>query len=116
MQEKIQRKFFMGNGITTTDKAAKDLLGRDLKKLLQLLLNYRKGQLGAYFVPPIFISQVPEVVVLDYDAYNEKSENKGKHKGGLKGQIAERIMFLELQQYFEKTGDEVIAGVYLLIG
>ena len=51
-QEKIQRKFFMGNEITTTDKvkAAKDLLGRDHKKLLQLLLNYRKGQLGAYFV------------------------------------------------------------------
>ena len=69
-----------------------------------------------YFVPPIFISQVPEVVVLDYDAYNKRSENKGKHKGGLKGQIAERIMFLKLQQYFEKTGDDVIAGVYLLIG
>ena len=61
-----------------------------------------------YFVPPIFISQVPEVVVLDYDAYNKRSENKGKHKGGLKGQIAERIMFLKLQQYFEKTGDDVI--------
>ena len=99
----------MGNGITTTDrtKAANDLLNRDHKKLLQFLRGFQNGQkLGTYFVPPMFISQVPEVIKpCDYTA---KTDDKGTHKDMLKGQIAEKIMFEELKKHFEKTQDNVI--------
>ena len=107
--EAILRKFYMGNGITTTDrtKAANDLLHRDHKKLLQFLRGFQNGQkLGTYFVPPMFISQVPEVIKpCDYSA---KTDDKGTHKDMLKGQIAEKIMFEELKKHFEKTQDNVI--------
>ena len=99
----------MGNGITTTDraKAANDLLHRDHKKLLQFLRGFQNGEkLGTYFVPPMFISQVPEVIKpCDYTA---KTDDKGTHKDMLKGQIAEKIMFEELKKHFEKTQDNVI--------
>jgi len=59
--ETILQEFYLGNGVKTTDKirAANDQMQRDHEKLLKFLRGYRHGvQLGAYFVPSIFISQV----------------------------------------------------------
>ena len=50
-------------------EAAKALLGRDHPKILELLQNYDKGNLGPYFVPLNFISDIPEVIQPDeYEA------------------------------------------------
>ena len=80
-EKKILRKFFLGNGLTTTDhvKAANDLLGRDHKKIVKILKRHIngqqcRGQLGAYFVPPMFFG-IPEVI--RPEQYDEKA-NPGK--------------------------------------
>ena len=63
-QKKILRKFFLANGIKTTDvkKAANLLLHRDHKKLVELLSAYHHGMLGVYMVPSMFYGQVPEAI------------------------------------------------------
>ena len=98
----------MGNGVTTIDsiKAANDLLGRDHEKIIELLESYYEGQLGAYFVPPIFFSEVPEVI--DPGEYDKKTDGKGKFKDIVRGQTAEHIMFNELKKHFEKSKDDVL--------
>ena len=98
----------MGNGITTTDcqKAANDLLSRDHEKVLRILKKYRRGKLGAYFVPPMFISEIPEVI--EPDQYNAKTENQGKQKDIVRGQVAEQKMFHALKEYFDDCKDDVL--------
>ena len=107
-ERKLLRKFFMGNGITTTDcaKAANDLLCRDHEKVLRVLKKYRRGKLGAYFVPPMFISEIPEVI--EPDQYNAKTENQGKQKDIVRGQIAEQKMFHALKEHFDDNKDDVL--------
>ena len=89
------RKFFLGNGMSTTDseKAATDLLHRDHKLIVHFLENYCSGQLGAYFVPSIFISDIPKVISTKQGEYDEK------YSDTVKGQIAEKIVFEELQKH-----------------
>ena len=60
-----QHKFFnIGNGIKETDpeEAAKKLLLRDHKDVAELNDNYYNGKLGPKFLPPVFLSGIPNVV------------------------------------------------------
>ena len=97
----------MGNGFVTTDfaEAANRLLQRDHKAFLHLLEHYCHGDLGSYFVPNIFFSEVPKVIDFGADkgaAYNAKYEDI------VRGNVAEHEVFKELQQYFEETKDDVL--------
>ena len=107
--QKVQKEFFMGNGVTTKDqaKAINDLINRDHPRLIRFLEEYGPGKLGTYFVPPIFFSSTPEIIKLsEYDA---KTRGKGKHKeGAVRGQLAEQIMFNALKVYYRKRKDDVI--------
>ena len=100
---KVQRKFFIGHGITTTDpkEAARLFLSRDHDKIEALLVHYRNGQLGVYMVPPMFFGEVPEAVILeDYD--------DPKHLDRVRGDIAESKFYHALNDYFKRTGDDVL--------
>ena len=100
---KVQKKFFMGHGIVTTDpkEAAKIFLSRDHDKIEVLLVHYKKGQLGVYMVPPMFFGEVPEAVILeDY--------NIPKHLDRVRGDIAESKVYHALKNYFKGTGDDVL--------
>ena len=71
----------MGNGVDVKvydnyKDAAKALLGRDHPNILRLLNGYREGEIGPYFVPEIFISDIPEVV--KPNEYEAKFSNKRK--------------------------------------
>ena len=106
--QKVQKEFFMGNGVTITDqaKAIKDLINRDHPRLIRFLEEYGPGKLGTYFVPPMFFSSTPDVIKLsEYDA---KTRGKGKHKDGVRGQLAEQIMFNALKVYYSKRKDDVL--------
>ena len=84
-----------------TLKAANYLLHRDHKKLRDLLDEYYHGKLGVYMVPPMFFGQVPEAIQL--------SQYKvGKHFDNVKGDIAERNVFYELEKYYSNEGDDVL--------
>ena len=98
----------MGNGVTTKDqaKAINDLINRDHPRLIRFLEEYGPQKLGAYFVPPIFFSSTPDVIKLS--EYDSKTQGKGKHKSGVRGQIAEEIMFNTLKVYYRKSKDDVI--------
>ena len=98
----------MGNGVTLKDqaKAINDLINRDHPRLIRFLNEYGPGKLGPYFVPPIFFSSTPDVIKLsEYDA---KTQSKGKHKDGVRGQLAEQIMFNSLKAYYSKSKDDVV--------
>ena len=98
----------MGNGVTLKDqaKAINDLINRDHPRLIRFLNEYGPGKLGPYFVPPIFFSSTPDVIKLsEYDA---KTQGKGKHKDGVRGQLAEQIMFNSLKAYYSKSKDDVV--------
>ena len=100
---KVQKKFFMGHGIVTTDpkEAARIFLSRDHDKIEALLVHYRNGQLGVYMVPPMFYGEVPEAVILeDY--------NVPTHLDRVRGDIAESKVYHALNDYFKRTGDDVL--------
>ena len=93
----------MGNGFVTTDfaEAANRLLQRDHKAFLHLLEHYHHGDLGAYFVPNIFFSEVPKVI--DFSAAYD-----AKYNDNVRGDVAEQEVFKELQNYFDRTKDDVL--------
>ena len=100
---KVQRKFFLGQGINTTDPvaAAELFLHRDHEELADLKYQYCPGKLGVYMVPPMFYGEVPQAVHL--------SEFKvAKYLAGVRGDIAERSMFFQLEKYYKSTGDDVL--------
>ena len=73
----------MGNGVDVTlyknyKDAAKALLRRDHPNIWRLLNGYHEGEIGAYFVPEVFISDIPEVV--KPDEYEAKFNHKRKGK------------------------------------
>ena len=84
-----------------TFKAADYLLQRDHKKLKGLSDKYYHGKLGVYMVPPMFFGQVPEAIQLS----QYKVE---KHFDNVKGDIAERNVFYELEKYYSDEGDDVL--------
>ena len=99
---RVQKKFFLGHGIKTTDPAtaANIFLHRDHKQLEELSCQYCHGKLGVYMVPPMFYGDVPEAIRL--------SEFKvDKHLDRVRGDIAERAMYFALKNYFESNGDDV---------
>ena len=98
---KVQRKFFMGHGIVTKDpkEAARIFLSRDHDKIEALLVHYRNGQLGVYMVPPMFFGEVPEAVIL---------EEYPKHLNRVRGDIAESKVYHALNDYFKRTGGDVL--------
>ena len=49
----------------------------DHKKVVRLLKKYFRGKLGAYFVPPMFISEIPEVI--EPEKYDAKTEYQGNN-------------------------------------
>ena len=57
-------------------------------------------------MPPMFFGSNPEV--LNLDEYLEKTKGTGKHKDGVRGQIAEQTMFESLKKHYEKSGDDVL--------
>ena len=97
----------MGNGFVTTNfaEAANRLLQRDHKAFLYLLERYCHGDLGAYFVPNIFFSEVPKVI--DFDADKGAAFN-AKYEDNVRGDVAEHEVFKELKIYFERTKDDVL--------
>ena len=100
---KAQKKFFIGHGIETTDpkEAARLFLSRDHGKIEALLVHYYNGQLGVYMVPPMFFGEVPEAVILeDYKV--------PKHLDRVRGDIAESKVYHALNDYFKRTGDDVL--------
>jgi hypothetical protein len=100
---KVQRKFFIGHGIVTTDpkEAARIFLSRDHEKIEALLVHYSNGQLGVYTVHPMFFGDIPEAVILeDY--------NVPKHLDKVKGDIAESKVYHALNDYFKRTGADVL--------
>ena len=100
---KVQKKFFVGHGIETTDpkEAARLFLSRDHDKIESLLVHYRNGQLGVYMVPPMFFGEVPEAVI--FEEYNIP-----KHSDRVRGDIAENKVYHALNDYFKRTGDDVL--------
>ena len=100
---KVQKKFFLGHGIKTTDPvaAANIFLQRDHKELEDLLFQYCHGKLGLYMVPRMFDGDVPQAIHLS----RFKDE---KHLDRVRGDIAERAMFFALQEYYKLTGDDVL--------
>ena len=97
----------MGNGFVTTNfaEAANRLLQRDHKAFLHLLEHYCQGDLGPYFVPKIFFSAVATVI----DKAAEKgAAYKTKYDDIVRGDVAEQEVFIELQNYFEGTKDDVL--------
>ena len=66
-EKKLNRKqceFFLGNGIKENDpeEAATKLLFRDHRDVAELNDNYYNGKLGPKFLPPVFLSDIPNVV------------------------------------------------------
>ena len=66
-EKKLNRKqceFFLGNGIKENDpeEAATKLLFRDHRDVAELNDNYYNGKLGPKFLPPVFLSGIPNVV------------------------------------------------------
>ena len=57
-------------------------------------------------MPPMFFGSNPEV--LNLNEYLEKTKGAGKHKDGVRGQIAEQIMFNALKKHYEKSEDDVL--------
>ena len=100
---KVQKKFFLGHGIKTTDPdlAADIFLERDHGKIKALLSQYEHGTLGVYMVPPMFYGDVPEAVRLSDFIVN-------KHLDKVRGDIAERTVYYGFKEYFESTGDDVL--------
>ena len=78
----------MGNGIVMENlfDAMNYLLRRDHEAFLKVLDTYSEGKLGAYFVPPMFLSGIPEVIVPGADS-------RKKYKDGQSGYFAEYTMF-----------------------
>ena len=102
-QPKVQKKFFLGQGIKTTDasEAANIFLHRDHKKLEELHRQYCRGKLGVYIVPPMFFGEVPEAVI--------PSEYKvSKHLDKVRGDNAERTMYFGLKEHYKKTCQDVL--------
>ena len=100
---RVQKKFFIGHGIVTTNpkEAARLFLSRDHGKIEALLVHYREGQLGVYMVPPMFFGEVPAAVILeDYDV--------PEHLDRVRGDIAESKFYHALKDYFNRTGDDVL--------
>ena len=106
--EKLQKEFFLGHGIKTTDKvkAANDLLHRDHPRIIHFLKEYGPGKLGTYFVPPMFFISNPDII--DLYKYESRTQGKGKHMDLVKGQIAEQVMFKKLKDYYDKSKDDVV--------
>ena len=106
--EKLQKEFFLGHGIKTTDKvkAANDLLHRDHPRVIRFLKEYGPGKLGTYFVPSMFFISNPDII--DLYKYESRTKGKGKHMDLVKGQIAEQVMFKKLKEYYEKSKDDVV--------
>ena len=100
---KVQKKFFIGHGIVTTDpkEAARLFLSRDHDKIEALLVHYHNGKLGVYMVPPMFFGEVPEAVVLE-------GYNVPKHLDRVRDDIAENKFYHALDDYFKGTGDDVL--------
>lgn len=101
---KLQKKFFIAHGIlmnTDPKEAARIFLSRDHDKIEALLVNYRHGQLGVYMVPPMFFGEVPEAVIM-------KEYKVPKHIDMVRGDIAENKVYHALNDYFKRTGDDVL--------
>ena len=77
-------------------------MGRDHKKILQLLEDYSNGKLGAYFVPPEFFSVIPEVIKPREPYKNEKLKDQ------IRGENVERFMFNSLKQYYQNSKSDVV--------
>ena len=54
----------------------------------------------------MFISEIPEVI--EPEKYDAKTENQGKQKNTVRGQIPEHKMFQALTKYFMDSKDDVL--------
>ena len=54
----------------------------------------------------MFISEIPEVI--EPEKYDAKTENQGKQKDTVRGQIPEHKMFQALNEYFMDSKDDVL--------
>ena len=100
---KVQKRFFIGHGIVTREpkEAARLFLSRDHEKIEALLVHYYNGKLGVYMVPPMFFGEVPEAVILA--GYKDP-----KHLDRVRGDIAENKVYHALNDYFKRTGYDVL--------
>ena len=109
--QKIQKEFFMGNGINLKDpnEASKHLLKRDHEDLSTLHVDYKNGKLGPKFLPPIFFSEVPKVINFkEYEDFYRNKGTKGQFSDRVKGAVAEKFVFYELKKFYDGTKDDVL--------
>ena len=118
-------KFSMANGVETKDEteAKNILLHRDQKEIFDLASKpYSNGILGPIFLPPTFLSKIPNV--LKYEEFYERRQRalelkeKGNdqvyvpkdhlNSGELSGEMTEREMFDGLKRHLESSGDDCL--------
>ena len=118
-------KFSMANGVETKDEteAKNILLQRDQKEIFDLPSKpYFNGILGPIFMPPSFLSKIPNV--LKYEEFHERRQRalelrkKGNdqvyvpkdhlNSGELPGEMTEREMFDGLKRHLESSGDDCL--------
>ena len=118
-------KFCMANGVEMTDKeeAKEYLLERDHQQIHQLKSKpYSNRMFGSIFLPPIFLSKVPYVLIPDqYEEMRELvPQAMPDDSGELPGDITERELFHGLHAYFQgqATKDDalILHGHAFLMG
>ena len=72
-------------------------------------IDYKKGKLGPKFMPPSFLSHIPQVVNYDLDP-------RRKFKDAISGEKPERKMFLILKEYFKKDDDVLVLCHHAFLG
>ena len=107
-KKRSNTNFFLGNGIKEKDpkEAATKLLNRDHKDVANLNENYFNGKLGAKFLPPIYFSDIPEIV--NPDAYKTKKGFKPEKVDKIRAEKAEKTMFQALQRHLNEAKDDVL--------
>ena len=107
----MNTNFFLGNGIKEKDpkESATKLLNRDHKDIANLNENYFNGKLGAKFLPPIYFSDIPEVVNPEaYETKKTKKDFKPEKVNKIRAENAEKTMFQALQRHYNETKADVL--------
>ena len=111
----------LGNGQTTTneDDAKRALLSRDYPEIANYETiqqnEFRHGSMGAIFIPPVFITKIPNVAEpQDYvSKYANKASNisrkeHDKNMQTITEQSAEKAVYDGIKSYFKNLNEDVL--------
>ena len=111
----------LGNGQTTTneDDAKRALLSRDYPEIANYETiqqnEFRHGSMGAIFIPPVFITKIPNVA--EPQDYVSKYANKAssisrkehdKNMQTITEQSAEKAVYDGIHSYFKNSNEDVL--------